>query len=107
MLVEFYDDNTVELYHLANDIAETKNVAARNPGRVARMRAALATWRLQINAQTNRPNPNFDPARFRELYVDVDPSRFDPAQASPAEWEKMWQWRKGMNAVLPGARGAK
>ena len=64
------------------------------------MRAALADWRKQVSAQSNRPNPEFDPARFRQLYVDVDASRFDPALASKAQWEEMWAWRKAMDAVL-------
>ena len=101
MLVEFYDDDAVELYDLATDIRETQNVAGQHPDRVAKMRAALAAWRKEVNAQGNTSNPNFDPAKYRELYVDVDPSRFDPAKADPAAWQKMRTWRNGMNAVLP------
>ncbi len=99
MLVEFYDENTVELYDLSNDIRETRNVAAEHPERTAKMRVALAAWRQGVKAQTNKPNSEFDPAKFRELYVDVDASRFDPALAKQDEWEKMWEWRKGMNTV--------
>ncbi len=107
MLVEYYDDESVELYDLSTDIPETRNLAAQNQERVARMRSALATWRRDMDAQANRPNPNFDPAKYREMYVEVDPSRFAPAQATQDEWEKMWTWRKGMNAVLPRARKEK
>ena len=107
MLVEFYDDETVELYDLKTDIRETRNVAAQNPGRVAKMRTALAAWRKEVNAQGNTPNPNFIPAKYRELYIDVDPSRFEPSRADLAQWEKMWAWRKGMNAVLPRAPNSK
>ena len=107
MLVEFYDDEAVELYDFKTDIRETRNVAAQNPGRVAKMRVALAAWRKEVNAQGNKPNPNFIPAKYRELYIEVDPSRFDPAQAGLDQWEKMWAWRKGMNAVLPRAPNSK
>ncbi len=103
MLVEFYDDQIVELYDLSTDMRERENVAAQHPDRVAKMRTALAAWRRDVGAQDNRPNPEFDPAKFRELYQDVDASRFDPARATQAEWETMWQWRKGMNNV-PRAR---
>lgn len=99
MLLEFYDDETAELYDLVADLHEARNVAAQNPEQLKRMRTALAAWRLQMNAQTNRPNPDFDPARFRQLYMDVDPSRFNPARASQADWEQMWAWRKGMDTV--------
>jgi hypothetical protein len=107
MLVEFYDSEAVELYDLATDIRETSNVAARNPERAAKMRAALAAWRQEVNAQENRPNPDFVPAKYRELYVDEDPSRFDPLRADQAQWEKIWTWRKSMNAALPRAQKAK
>ncbi len=99
MLVDYYDDQTVELYDLAADVREIRNVARDNLEQVKQMRAALAAWREQVQAQTNRPNPGYDPARFRQLYRDVDPSRFDPAQATEAEWEQMWEWRKGMDKV--------
>jgi arylsulfatase A len=107
MLVEFYDEPTVELYDLTVDVRERRNLAGQNPDRVSSMRATMAEWRRQVIAQRNRPNPDFDPARFRELYVDVDPSRFDPARANQAEWEKIWSWRRGMNEVLPRAGKAK
>ena len=105
MLVEFYDSEAVELYDLGIDIGERQNLAAQHPDRVATMRAALADWRKQVSAQSNRPNPEFDPARFRQLYVDVDASRFDPALASKAQWEEMRAWRQAMDAVL--SRGQK
>ena len=99
VLVEFYDEEKVELYNLSADASETRNVAAQEPARVATMCAALAAWRKGINAQENTPNPEFDQAQFRELYIDVDASRFDPLEASRADWEKMWQWRKFMDSV--------
>jgi arylsulfatase A-like enzyme len=100
ILVEFYDDNAVELYDLTADIRETRNLAMERPERVAKMRATLAAWRKEVNAQTNRPNPNFDPAKYRALYRDVDASRFDPAQADQTLWETMWAWRKEMDDVV-------
>jgi arylsulfatase A-like enzyme len=107
MLVEYYDEEKVELYDLAGDICEKQDLAAQQPDRVARMRSALATWRKDNDAQLNTPNPQFDPAKYRELYIDVDASRFEPATADPAQWEQMWQWRKQMNAVVPSAKNKK
>ena len=107
MMVEYYDEDKAELYDLSQDIREAKDLAASQPDRVSRMRAELAAWRKQVNAQGNRPNPKFDAAKYAALYVDVDASRFDPANADQAEWEKMWQWRKEMNAAVAGAEGKK
>ncbi len=105
MLVEYYDEPKVELYDLSSDIGEAHDVSSQQPERVARMRAALAAWRQENHAQENRPNPDFDPARFRGLYIDVDASRFDPLHADQGQWETIWQWREGMNAVVPRRRG--
>ena len=101
MLVEYYDDPAIELYDLATDIREVRNVAAEHRERAKKMFASLDVWRTDVHAQSNRPNPDFDPAKYRALYRDVDASRFDPFQADQAEWEKIWAWRKGMNAVVP------
>jgi arylsulfatase A-like enzyme len=100
MLVEYYDQEKAELYDLSSDPGESRDLAALNSERVAQMRAALAGWRKSVNAQENRPNPAFDPEKYRELYIDVDASRFQPDQADQAQWEAMWRWRKAMDAVL-------
>lgn len=104
MLVEFYDENQVELYDLGQDIKQSRDLARQHPDRVSQMRAALAAWRQSVHAQENRPNPNVDLAKFRELYVDFDASRFEPREADRDQWQRAWQWRKTMNAVLPGNR---
>jgi hypothetical protein len=71
------------------------------------MRAALAAWRKSVSAQQNRPNPNFDPGKYQELYIDVDASRFQPDRADQAQWETMWRWRKMMDTVQKVAPTAK
>ena len=109
--IEYYDADQEELYDLAADVGEARSVADQHPDQVAKMRAALASWRTSVGAQTNRPNPNFDPAKYRALYIDVDASRFDPLHADQAHWETIWTWRKLMNAAVapsekPKARSA-
>lgn len=98
MYVEYYDEDRKELFDLSKDIGETNDVAAKNPARVSHMHEALVAWRKEMSANENKPNPNFDPEKFRELYIDVDPGKFDPLNASQSDWEKMWAWRKRMNA---------
>jgi arylsulfatase A len=99
MLVEYYDGAPSELYDLTADIGQQDDVATQHPQRVAALGAALAAWRQSVSAQANRPNPDFDPAKFRELYEDVQPDRFDPLRATDAQWETIQQWRKGMNSA--------
>jgi arylsulfatase A-like enzyme len=104
MMVEYYDAQQAELYDLRHDVSETRDLAPSQPERVSQMRAALAAWRKAVDAQSNTPNPNFDPSLYAPLYVDVDASRFDPATADQAEWEKMWRWRKKMDAAVAPAK---
>jgi len=100
-LVEHYEDGRVELFNLAKDISETTDLSAREPRRVARLKNDLAAWRQRVGAQTNTPNPNFDPALHRQLYVDFVPSAFDPLRADAATWARVAAWRKQMDAALP------
>lgn len=106
MMVEYYDADQVELYDLTKDIAETQNLASAQPDRVKQMRAALENWRNAVKAQHNTPNPNYDPLKYQALYENVDASKFAPAKADQAEWEKMWNWRTGMDEAVKGARKA-
>jgi hypothetical protein len=101
MLVEYYDAEACELYDLSADVGEKNDLAAKHPDRVAALRAALAAWRTSVDAQGNTPNPDCDPALYRQLYVDTDASRFDPAHADDAEWARIQEWRKGMNSAPP------
>lgn len=62
-LVEWLEDGRVELFNLANDLGETKDLAAQEPQRVAQMRDELHAWQQQVGAKFPIPNPKYDPAR--------------------------------------------
>ncbi|WP_269542200.1 sulfatase [Cerasicoccus fimbriatus] len=96
LLVERYDVETAELYNLAADISEREDLAAENPQQLAAMQAALDTWRQEIGAQYNTPNPDCNEELFRKLYVDTDPSQFDPLNATDEQWAEIQQWSKDM-----------
>ena len=59
-LLHFYEDDRVELYDVVTDIGETTDLAAKEPQRVATMRARLDQWRSAIGAQHPTPNPAYD-----------------------------------------------
>ena len=101
--IEHYDTapNGAELYHLARDPGETNNLAAQETNRVQEMHRALTSWMVEVGAQTNTPNPKFNPALWKNLYEETDPSRYSPIAASAAQHARMAAWRRQMNAVLP------
>lgn len=57
-LIEFYEDNRVELYNLADDIGERHDLAAAMPEKAARLRRMLHAWREEAGALMPTPNPN-------------------------------------------------
>jgi arylsulfatase A-like enzyme len=99
-LVEHYEDGQCELFNLARDPSETTDLAAREARRVARMKRQLAAWRESVGAQTNAPNPAFDPTLHRALYGDFKPSRFEPPRADETEWKRIAEWRRQMDAAV-------
>jgi arylsulfatase A len=104
IMVEFYDLEKAELYNLAADISELRDLAAEQPHRLAAMRKALAEWREKNGTQANRPNPDYDPVQYRALYQEVNSSRFNPFTATDEQWKQIWAWRKGMDSASAAAR---
>ncbi len=49
-LLEFLEDNHLELYDLASDIGETKNLAAAMPEKASELHTRLVAWRAEVNA---------------------------------------------------------
>ncbi len=60
-LLEYYEDDHAELYHLEDDPGEANDLAAQRPGLVKQLRRQLASWREEVDAQMPRPNPGFRP----------------------------------------------
>jgi len=56
-LVEWFEDSRVELYDLASDPGEEKDLAAAQPEKAAALEKQLADWRLAVGAQMPTPNP--------------------------------------------------
>ncbi|MEO6788673.1 MAG: sulfatase [Chthoniobacteraceae bacterium] len=62
-LVHFYEDGRDELYNLAADPEEKRDLAATEKEKTAALRAKLDTWLKETGAQFPTPNPNYDPAK--------------------------------------------
>ena len=61
-LVHFYEDGRDELYDLANDVGETKDLASAQPALAKTLRTRLDAWLKSVDAQLPTKNPDYDPA---------------------------------------------
>jgi len=62
-LVRFYEGGRQELYDLARDPGETRDLAGTEPARLATLAAQLDGWLATVGAQLPTPNPAADPTR--------------------------------------------
>jgi arylsulfatase A-like enzyme len=62
-LIEWQEDNRAELFNLAQDLGEQTDLAAKEPQRVAQLRAELHAWQQQVGAKFPISNPTYDPAK--------------------------------------------
>ncbi|HVF87819.1 MAG TPA: sulfatase [Pyrinomonadaceae bacterium] len=56
-LIEFYEDDRVELYDLRRDAGETMDLSGKLTAKARGMRRMLADWRRRVGAQLMKPNP--------------------------------------------------
>jgi arylsulfatase A-like enzyme len=98
--LEYYDTGESQLFDLAADVGETNNLADREPKRVAAMGTLLKDAKKRLAAQEMTPNPKFDEALFRKLYVDVDPTRVTVRKTSKETSDPWREWRATMNKVV-------
>jgi hypothetical protein len=60
--MEFFEDDHVELYNLAEDIGESTDLSGSNPGKAEQLRQMLHEWRRAVGAQMPKPNPDYKPS---------------------------------------------
>jgi arylsulfatase A-like enzyme len=67
-LLEFFEDNHVELYNLKDDIGQEHDLAKTDPDRAKAMQAKLAAWRMETGAKMPTPNTpkQVDPAEKKK-----------------------------------------
>lgn len=58
-LLEYFEDNRVELYNLRDDPGEERNLATDNPEQAARLRERLHAWWKESGVQLPAKNPGF------------------------------------------------
>jgi arylsulfatase A-like enzyme len=61
-LMEFFEDHRLELYNLADDIGESKNLTQQMPDKTGELRAKMVAWREAVQAPMPTPNDSQKPA---------------------------------------------
>jgi hypothetical protein len=57
-LLEYYEDQTLELYHLTDDPGEIRNLLDSQPSAAERLRTQLKLWRESVSASMPEKNPH-------------------------------------------------
>lgn len=58
-LLEYYENNSVQLFNLREDISEQHDISSSNPEKVNELTTKLHIWREKVNAQMMEPNPDY------------------------------------------------
>jgi arylsulfatase A len=66
-LLEYFEDDRVELYNLDEDLGETNDLATRFPAKVSELREQLQRFRAETQAALPTPNPDFARRSNRSL----------------------------------------
>lgn len=104
-LVEHFENDAVELYDLAADLGEKKNLAEQRSAEASQLHSALAAWRKQIAAQLPEPNPDWNEALHRRIYIEQDSTLLAGAQSTAAQIAAEWKaWRAAMNQAVAGKK---
>ncbi|MBC8290905.1 MAG: sulfatase, partial [Planctomycetes bacterium] len=96
-LIEFFDTGKTELYSLANDVSEAKDLAGSRPEVVSQLKSKLASWRENVEARIPSPPLLTEP---RQLYAA---DHFSPGQVS-SRWHFSKDW-SAENGILQRASG--
>ena len=62
-LIEFYEDNHVELYNLKDDISEQNDLSRKLPQKAEELRIKLHAWLKEVGARMPKPNPGNIPPK--------------------------------------------
>jgi arylsulfatase A-like enzyme len=71
-LIEFYEDNRLELFNLKDDVSERRNLVKREPKQAVELHSLLKKWRASVNATMPKPNPDYDPAKADQGLTGVE-----------------------------------
>jgi arylsulfatase A len=63
-LLEYFENGTVQLFNLRDDIGEQHDLAASQPDRAEELRRKLHAWRTSVGATMMAPNADYDSTKY-------------------------------------------
>lgn len=63
-LIEYFEDGKLELFNLAEDLSETRDLAQERPEITRRLHPMLQTWQQEVMAKIPEPNPDYEKRRI-------------------------------------------
>ena len=66
-LLEYFENNTVQLFNLREDIGERNDLSKTEPQIREELRTLLRSWREDVDAQMPPRNPDYDPSQYLSL----------------------------------------
>jgi arylsulfatase A-like enzyme len=72
-LIEYYENGSVQLFDLKNDLAEEHDLSKAKPDKVLELRERLRDWRERVGAKMMAPNPQYIPREKNVLSNTTDP----------------------------------
>jgi hypothetical protein len=60
--LEYFENGTVQLFNLTNDIGEQNDLSNIDVQKTKRLTKQLHKWRKEVAAQMMKPNPDYEPA---------------------------------------------
>ncbi len=60
-LIEFFEDDDIELYRLDDDLGEKNDLAATHPEKARQLKKKLHDWLDRLDAKMPKPNPDYAP----------------------------------------------
>ncbi|MCE3014394.1 MAG: sulfatase [Pirellula sp.] len=58
-LLDYFENHSVQLFNLKNDLSEQKDLAQSEPEKVNELRSRLHRWRSEVGARMMEPNPDY------------------------------------------------
>jgi arylsulfatase A len=72
-LIEYYENNTVQLFDLSKDMGELHDLAKEQPEKVKELTNMLHKWRTEVGAKMMAPNPEYvaNKEPWKGFYYDI------------------------------------